>query len=155
MKSIDEVANRVIEKHSAAPEKLLDILNSIQDELGYIPREQTSQIAEKLNLSIAEVHGVITFYHYYRQSKPGRNIIKVCRAEACQACGANTLIDTLKDKLNINFHQTTADGQITLEPVYCLGNCALAPSVIINEKIIGKATSKKILESLPKVMRTS
>ena len=143
-----QAIQKALENTTIQPEYLLSILNSVQEQLGYIPARQLPVIAEKLNISRAEIQGIVSFYHYYRQTKPGRYVIKVCCAEACQACGVNTLIQQLKDIFGIDFHQTTGDGYATLEPVYCLGNCSLAPSVLVNETIIGKASTQKVLSLL-------
>ena len=89
-------------------------------------------IGKSINRSRAEVHGVVSFYHHFRQQKPGKHIIEVCRSEACQAMGAADVVEDLKNKLGIDFHETTADAQITLEPIYCLGHCACAPALMID-----------------------
>ena len=112
---------------------LLPVLHAVQDALGFIPDGAVSLIAHELNLSRAEVHGVMTFYHYFRQHAPGRHIVYICRAEACQARGARALEAHAKQSLGIDFHQTTSDGAISLEPVYCLGNCGCGPSVLVDK----------------------
>ena len=114
------------------PGALLPILHAVQTALGYIPEAAIAGIAQGLNLTRAEVHGVVSFYHYFRTQPAGRHIVYVCRAEACQALGARALEAHAKKKLGIDFHETTADGAITLEPVYCLGNCGCGPSVLID-----------------------
>jgi formate dehydrogenase subunit gamma len=114
----------VLDRLQTLPGALLPVLHGIQDELGYVPPEAVPMIAGVLNLSRAEVHGVITFYHDFRDTPPGRHQIHICRAESCQAVGAEALIAHAEKKLGVTFHETTADGRITLEPVYCLGNCA-------------------------------
>jgi len=103
---------------------LLPVLHGIQDRLGWVPARVVPLIAFELNLSRAEVHGVLSFYHYFLQRKPGREVIYLCRAEACQAVGAANLEAHAKRKLGADLHGTSADGRYTLEPVYCLGNCA-------------------------------
>src|SRR5687768_13647453 len=110
---------QAIESEKQRPGALLPILHKIQDEIGYIPEEAITLIAGELNLSRAEVHGVVSFYHHFRRSPAGKNVIQVCRAEACQSMGADNLIAHVKKHLGIDFHQTTSDGSITLEPVYC------------------------------------
>lgn len=127
----------VIEKHRSLPGALLPILHGIQDELGYIPPESVALIAGALNLSRAEVHGVISFYHYFRTRPPGRHVVQICRAESCQAMGARQLEAHAKKRLKVDYHQTTLDGRITLEPVYCLGNCACSPSVRVGDDVYG------------------
>lgn len=109
------------------PGALLPILHAVQDRCGYVPREAVPLIAESLQLTRAEVHGVISFYHHFRTTPPGRHVVQICRAEACQARGSRALEKYARDTLGIDYHQTTADREITLEPVYCLGNCACGP----------------------------
>ncbi|MEY4767725.1 MAG: hypothetical protein RL637_364 [Pseudomonadota bacterium] len=123
------------------PGALLPILHGIQDALGYIPPESVGEIAQTLNLSRAEVHGVISFYHYFRDTPPGKHTIHVCRAESCQAMGSKALEQYVQQKLGIDYHQTTADGQFSLEPVYCLGNCACSPAIQVDKEIYGRVTS--------------
>ncbi|WP_136255629.1 formate dehydrogenase subunit gamma [Onishia niordana] len=122
------------------PGALLPILHAIQDRVGFVPEGAVPIIAESLGLTRAEVHGVISFYHHFRTSPPGRHVVQVCRAEACQAVGARTLETHAKESLGIDYHQTTADREITLEAVYCLGNCACGPSLRINDEIRGRVT---------------
>ncbi len=123
------------------PGALLPILHGIQDALGYIPPESVPEIAKALNLSRAEVHGVISFYHYFRETPPGNTTVHLCRAESCQAMGSLALEAHVKNKLGIDFHETTADGQFSLEPVYCLGNCACSPALQIGDEIYGRVTN--------------
>lgn len=117
---------------------LLPLLHAIQDSLGYVPESAYPNIARALSLSVAEVHGVVTFYHHFRTHKVGRHVMQICRAESCQAMGSEALEAHVKQCLNIDYHQTTADGAITLVPVYCLGNCALSPSVMMDEEVHGR-----------------
>ncbi|MCG5243651.1 formate dehydrogenase subunit gamma [Azospirillum doebereinerae] len=119
---------------------LLPILHALQEEFGYIDEQAIPLLAGELNLSRADVHGVVSFYHEFRREKPGRHVIKVCRAEACQAMGANALVDHIKAKLQVDFHGTTADGAFTLEQVFCLGNCALSPAVMVDEHLYGRVS---------------
>jgi formate dehydrogenase subunit gamma len=137
---------QTIESEKHRPGALLPILHKIQDEIGFIPEEAIIIIAAELNLSRAEVHGVISFYHHFRCSPAGKNIIQVCRAEACQSMGADDLILHVKKQLGIDFHQTTSDGSISLEPVYCLGNCACSPSVKVNNDIYGRVSIERFDE---------
>ncbi len=123
------------------PGALLPILHAVQDTLGYIPEESIPTIAKTLNLSRAEVHGVISFYHYFRDSKPGKQIIHLCRAESCQAMGGKHLEAHVKNRLGIDFHETTSDGQYSLEPVYCLGNCACSPAIQIGTDVYGRVSA--------------
>jgi formate dehydrogenase subunit gamma len=121
-----------IHAHRDRPGGLLPLLHGVQDSLGYVPPEAVPLIAYALNLSRAEVHGVISFYHHFRTHPPGRHTLQICRAEACQSLGARALEVHAKKTLGIDFHETTADGAITLEAVYCLGNCACGPSVLVD-----------------------
>jgi formate dehydrogenase subunit gamma len=114
---------------------LLPILHGVQAEFGHVPQESVPLIAKALNLSRAEVHGVVTFYHDYRSHPAGRHVLKLCRAEACQSMGGDRLADRARQLLGIDFHQTTADGSVTLEPVYCLGLCACAPSAMLDGEV--------------------
>jgi formate dehydrogenase subunit gamma len=122
------------------PGALLPILHRIQDTLGYIPPENVADIATALNLSRAEVHGVISFYHYFRDTAPGKHTINVCRAESCQSMGSKKLETHVKNTLGIDFHETTADGKFSLEPVYCLGNCACSPAIQIGKDVYGRVS---------------
>ncbi|HWW20182.1 MAG TPA: formate dehydrogenase subunit gamma [Steroidobacteraceae bacterium] len=126
--------------HREAPGPLLPILHAIQQRLGFIAARLVPLIAHELNLSRAEVHGVISFYHYFRQYAPGRHVIYVCRAEACQSVGARELESHAKRSLGIDFHGTSADGRYSLEAVYCLGNCACGPSMLIDRELHSHVT---------------
>jgi formate dehydrogenase subunit gamma len=132
-----------IQRHGQEPGPLLVVLHAVQDALGYIPPASIPAIAAGLNLSRAEVHGVVTFYHYFRTSPPGRRSVQICRAEACQARGGEALEAHAKRRLGVDFHQTTADGDITLEAVYCLGNCATGPSVRIDGRLASHVTPER------------
>jgi len=125
------------------PGALLPILHEIQDTQGHIPEAAVPVIARALNLSRAEVHGVITFYHHFRQQPAGRHVIQVCRAEACQAVGAEALAEHATRALGCGFHETTADGAVTLEPVYCLGQCACGPAVMVGERLHGYVDAQR------------
>ena len=135
-----------IARHRDLPGALLPVLHAVQDALGYVPPGAVPLIAEALKLSRAEVHGVISFYHYFRTRAPGKHTIHLCRAEACQAVGAFALERHAKQKLGIDYHETTADGRYTLEPVYCLGNCACAPSLMVNGELHGRVTPESFGE---------
>jgi formate dehydrogenase subunit gamma len=125
------------------PGALLPILHRVQETLQFVPKDAVPVIARELNLSIAEVHGVVSFYHYFLQERPGRHVMHLCRAEACQALGSAALEAHAKASLGIDFHGTTPDGAITLEPVYCLGNCALGPSLMIDQQLHGRVTTER------------
>ena len=122
---------------------LLPILHAVQQEFGFLPPETTATVADVLNLSLADVHGVITFYDYFRTKPPGRQQIRVCRSEACQALGSERLAEHIQTRLNIGFHQTTPDGRFSLEPVYCLGNCACSPAIMIDGDVHGRMTPER------------
>jgi formate dehydrogenase subunit gamma len=136
------------EAKAAEPGALLPILHSIQDELGYVPEAAVPIVADVLNLSRAEVHGVVTFYHFFRTHAPGQRTLYVCRAEACQSMGARELEKYVREKLGVDFHETTPDGRISLEPVYCLGNCACSPAVMVDETVYGRVTPARLDEIL-------
>ena len=125
------------------PGALLPILHAVQEALHFVPKDAVPLIARELNLSVAEVHGVVSFYHYFRKESPGRHVMHVCRAEACQALGSVALEAHVKKKLGIDYHGTTRDGTVTLEPVYCLGNCALGPSLMIDQTLHGRVTAER------------
>lgn len=127
-----------LKRFSAQPGPLLQILHAVQDDLGYLPPESVALIAAALNLSRAEVHGVISFYHHFRATPPGKLVVQVCRAEACQAMNGDALAEALRRKLGVEFGETRADGTVTLEAVYCLGNCACAPSITVGGKLMGR-----------------
>ncbi len=136
----------VCARHEGMAGALLPILHAIQESLGFVPRDAVPLVAHALNLSLAELHGVITFYHYFKQERPGRHTVHLCRAEACQAVGAMRLETHAKQSLGIDYHGTTADGAVTLEPVYCLGNCALGPSIMIDDRPYGRVTAARFDE---------
>ena len=127
----------------ALPGALLPILHAVQEALRFVPKDAVPLIARELNLSVAEVHGVVSFYHYFLQERPGRQVVHLCRAEACQALGSVALEAHVKATLGVDFHGTTRDGAITLEPVYCLGNCALGPSLMIDQQLHGRITPER------------
>jgi formate dehydrogenase subunit gamma len=133
----------VLERLGRLPGALLPVLHGVQEALGYVPPGAVPVIANGLNLSRAEVHGVISFYHYFRSEKPGRHVLYLCRAEACQAVGAAALERHVKQKLGVDFHQTTADGRYTLQPVYCLGNCACGPSLMIDQDLHARMSAQR------------
>jgi formate dehydrogenase subunit gamma len=130
---------------------LLPLLHAIQDDIGYVPEEAYLPISKALALSIAEVHGVVTFYHHFRRHPAGKHILQVCRAESCQAMGSEKLEADVKAYLGVDYHQTTSDGAITLEPVYCLGNCACSPAVMLDDEIYGRMNAEKVAELVKEV----
>ncbi len=134
----------VIAANRSVAGALLPMLHGIQDLLGYVPSTAVPRLADALNLSQAEVHGVLSFYHDFRTVPPGRHILRLCRAEACQAMGCNALETHLQKRHGLSFHETSTDGAVTLEPVYCLGNCACAPSLLVDGEVRGRVTSEKL-----------
>jgi formate dehydrogenase subunit gamma len=138
-------------KHLEGP--MLPILHAIQEEFGYVPEEVKPLIASELNLSRAEVHGVVTFYHDFRQAPAGRHVLKLCRAEACQSMGGDRIADRARQMLGIDFHQTTLDGAVTLEPVYCLGLCACAPAAMLDGEVYGRVDEHCLSEMAGEIRR--
>lgn len=140
-----------IAKHKTMPGALLPLLHAIQDDIGYVPEDSYLLISKALSLSVAEVHGVITFYHHFRRHPVGKHILQICRAESCQAMGSEKLEKDIKAKLGIDYHQTTPDGAITLEPIYCLGNCACSPAVMLDDEVYGRMDADKMAELVNEV----
>jgi formate dehydrogenase subunit gamma len=138
----EEVAMARIRELQSLPGAMLPILNALQEEFGYVDDAAVPLIAEALNLSRAEVVGVAYFYHDYRHAAPGKHVLKVCRAEACQSMGAEALAEYLQSRLGVAIGETTLDGSITLENVYCLGNCALSPAVMLDGDLYGRMSSE-------------
>lgn len=139
--SMDDILSRtqtIIEDLRDLEGPLLPILHEIQHAFGYVPESTKPLIAEALNLSRAEVHGVVSFYHDFRDHPSGRHVLKLCRAEACQSVGGDALAASAMSKLGIDWHGTTADGAVTLEPVYCLGLCACAPAAMLDDELHGR-----------------
>jgi formate dehydrogenase subunit gamma len=134
----------LISEHQHMPGALMPLLHAIQDNIGYVPESAYSQIGKALSLSVAEVHGVVTFYHHFRTHKPGRHVMQICRAESCQSMGSEALEAHAKKCLNVDYHQTTSDDAITLEAVYCLGNCALSPAVMMDEEVYGRVSAEDL-----------
>lgn len=133
---VDDICNA----HDNRPDALIEIFHAIQHALGYVPEAILPVIAKRLNLSRAEVYGVLSFYPDFRRMPPGATVVKLCRAEACQAMGGRALETHVRRATGVDFGQTTPDGTLTLEAAYCLGNCALAPSLLINDTLYGRVT---------------
>jgi len=144
MERISEIAAALADQ----PGALLPVLHAIQDEFGYVAPAAVPHIATALNLSRAEVHGVISFYHLIRSEPPGRRTVYICRAESCQASGGVALEEHARNTLGIDWHQTTPDGEVSLEPVYCLGNCACSPSVMVDDKLYSRVDTARLDELL-------
>lgn len=139
-----EQISAVMEDFITLEGPLLPMLHGLQAEFGYVPQAAVELIAEALNLSKAEVHGVISFYHDFRKAPAGRHVVKICRAEACQAVGGEALGEAVLAKLGLDWHGTTRNGAVTLEPVYCLGLCACAPAAMVDGKVIGRVTEDRM-----------
>lgn len=135
-------AQAIALRYGNEPDALLEILHDLQEEVGSIPEAALPVLAKALNMSRAEVHGVVTFYHDFRREPAGRHVVKVCQAESCQAMGARALAAAIRKTLKIGFGETTSDGSITLEAVYCLGNCALSPAIMVDGRLVGRVDAK-------------
>ncbi|MBZ9701028.1 MULTISPECIES: formate dehydrogenase subunit gamma [unclassified Mesorhizobium] len=149
-----EIASRtaaIIQELKDLEGPLLPILHNIQEEFGHVPQAALPVIADGLNLSRAEVHGVVTFYHDFRARPAGRHVLKLCQAEACQSMGSDVVAARIKQLLGIDFHETAKDGSVTLEPVYCLGLCACSPSAMLDGEVIGRLDNEKIEEIVAEV----
>lgn len=149
----EERARAVCEAHGNRPDELLEIFHALQGELGFIPEPTLPIIANALNLSRAEVYGVLTFYHDFRRSPPGRHQVKMCRAEACQAMHTDEVCAHAEQKLGTKFGETSPDGQYSLDAVYCLGNCALSPAMMIDGDLYGCVDERRfdaIIDGLDK-----
>ncbi len=138
------LTSEAVARHGARPEMLVQILNDIVARIGWIPEAAVRQLAEELNVSRADVHGVASYYDDFRDRPPGAHVVKVCQAEACQAMGSRELTRHAEQTLGVSLH--SGDERVTLEPVYCLGNCALSPAVMIDGKTYGKVTNNRFDE---------
>jgi formate dehydrogenase subunit gamma len=134
----------IIAEHAQLEGATIVILHALQEAFGYVPEAAIPMVASALNLSRAEVHGVFTFYHDFRKKPAGRHVLKLCRAEACQAAGGDRLAARAEAKLGIVLGDTTADERVTLEPIYCLGLCATAPSAMLDGRLVGRLDEKRI-----------
>lgn len=137
------IAAEIIESFDARPEQLVQILNAFLSRYSYISKEAVEQIADALNLSRADVHGVVRFYHDFRAEPAGETVVKICQAESCQAMGSRELTAHAERALGIRLNETTKDGKHTLEPVYCLGNCACSPAVMIDSRVYGRVDAER------------
>lgn len=137
------IATEIINGFGAKPELLVQILHAFVDRYSYISNTAIRQIADELNLSRAEVHGVVSFYHDFRTTPPGKRVVKICQAESCQSMGSRELTTHAENRLGIGLSETTGDGEITLEPVYCLGNCACSPAMMIDDQVYGRLDADK------------
>ncbi|MER8413310.1 MULTISPECIES: formate dehydrogenase subunit gamma [unclassified Mesorhizobium] len=141
----------IIQEMKGLEGPLLPILHGIQEEFGHVPKDALPVIAEALNISRAEVYGVVSFYHDYRSHPAGRHVLKLCQAESCQSMGSDAIAAKLKQLLGIGFHETTRDGSVTLEPVYCLGLCACSPAAMLDGEVIGRLDDEKLDEIVAEV----
>jgi formate dehydrogenase subunit gamma len=142
-----EITTRVEEilnAHKGMEGAMLPILHAIQAEFGYVPQDALPLIAQELALSKAEVHGVMSFYHDFRENPAGKHVLKLCRAESCKSVGADRVAAHAQKAMGIEWHETTKDGNITLEPVFCLGLCACAPAAIVDGKLVGRVDEAKV-----------
>lgn len=147
----DEARARVlaiVAAHRDRPGPLLEILHGVQDAFGWVPAEAVPVIAAALNVTRAEVHGVVSFYHHFRQTPPGRHVVRICRAEACQSMNGRALEAEAQRSLGIGFGMTTTDGAVTLEAVYCLGNCACAPALMVDRELHGRVDGARLVALL-------
>ena len=152
--NLEETVNKIVSDHAGQVGALMPVLHALREHFGCIPEDAVPLLASQLNLSRAEVHGVIGFYHDFRSQPAGKHLVQVCRAEACQAMGSIELEKHVKELLGIDYGQTTVDGQFSLEPVYCLGNCACTPSVRINDDIHARVTPKRFEQLLKPLLET-
>lgn len=133
----EERAGAIIAANAAQEGAALPILHALQEVFGYIPRAAVPLVADALNLSRAELQGIVTFYHDFRDTPPGAHVLKLCRAEACQSMGGDALAEEARERLRLEWGETSGDGRVTLEPVFCLGLCACAPAAMLDGKLIG------------------
>ena len=138
------VVSRIVRELKAKPGALLPILHGIQEELGYVPEDAVPVIASELNLTRAEVHGVVTFYHDFRAAPAGRTTVRICRGEACQSVGAERLVGHVRDRCGMSLGETSPDGSLTVEQVFCLGNCALGPAAQVNGRLAGRLNEARL-----------
>ena len=136
-----QVATSIIAAFEARPEMLVQILHGFIERFGWISDDAIRQLADELNLSRAEVHGVVSYYHDFRTTPPGKHIVKVCEAESCQAMGSRELTAHAQESLGVEMHSSNAD--VTLEPVYCLGNCACSPAIMVDGKTYGRVSNER------------
>ncbi|MQA04833.1 MAG: formate dehydrogenase subunit gamma [Streptosporangiales bacterium] len=141
--SFDDRVRAVVAAHRGERGALLPVLHGIQDEFGHVDPAVVPILAEELNLSRADVHGVVTFYHDFRDRPPGQSTVRICRAEACQSVGAEALVAHARRSLGVELGDTTADGRVTVDQVFCLGNCALGPSVQVDGTMYGRVDAAR------------
>ena len=144
VRSVNARALMISHAGGLASVRLRDLSPELQAAFGYIPEDVVPMVAEALNVTRAEIHGVVTFYHDFRRTPAGRHVLKLCRAEACQAVGGEALADHARAKLGVDWHETTRDGAVTLEPVYCLGLCSVSPAAMLDGKVVARLDEEKL-----------
>lgn len=142
--TVEEVVREVVAAHRAEPGPLLEILHGVQERLGCVPEAAVDVLAVELNLSRADVHGVVSFYHDFRREPAGRTMVRLCQAEACQSVGARDVAARLEERYGVTHGATTPDGALTVERVFCLGNCALGPAVQVNGRLHGNVDPDRL-----------
>ena len=148
--TVSERLARVIEDNKGLDGPCLPTLIAIQEEFGYVPTEAVAMLADALNLSRADVHGVLTFYHELHTRPQGKHVVRLCRAEACQAAGGEDVAADVEGRLGVKCGETAADGSVTLEAVYCFGNCALSPAATVDGKLMGRVTADAVINAMKK-----
>ncbi len=144
-------ATTIIAEYAGQPGAALPVLRALLEAFGHVPAEAEPLVAAALNLSRAEVHGIVTFYHDFRPHPPGRHVLRLCRAEACQAAGGEAIAEGVRHRHGIDWHGTTPDGALTLEPVFCLGLCACAPAAMLDGEVLGRLDAAALDEALEAV----
>jgi formate dehydrogenase subunit gamma len=134
----------IVERHRHRDGPLIEVLHEVQADFGCIPSGAVPVIARALNLSRAEVHGVVSFYHHFRTRAPGRHVLQICRAESCQAAGGRAIEAHAQKRLGVGFGETTPDGQVTLDAVFCLGLCACSPAAMFDGEVLGRVTPESL-----------
>jgi formate dehydrogenase subunit gamma len=147
-------AQEIIEANVSLDGPALPILHALQHEFGFVPDEAVPLIAEALNLTRAEIHGIVTFYHDFHRAPPGRHVLRLCRAEACQSLGADHLAERARDRLGIGWGETSRDGAVTLGPVFCLGLCACAPAAMLDGRVIGRLDPARLTALIDQARRS-
>jgi formate dehydrogenase subunit gamma len=145
---VENMARAFAADYGNRPDGLIEILHLLQEAVGYVPEGAIQVLADTLNLSRAEVYGVVTYYHDFRHEPPGRHVLKLCRAEACQSMGADALMANVEQRLGVTCGHTTANGSVTLEPAYCLGLCATAPSGMFDGRVLGRLSADRVARLL-------
>jgi formate dehydrogenase subunit gamma len=146
--ALSQRVTEILEDHASLEGPLLPILHAVQSEFGHVPQAALPIIAEALNISRAEIHGVMSFYHDFKDHPGGRHTLKICRAEACQAAGGEAISVEALEKLGLDWHGTTTNGAVTIEPVYCLGLCACSPAMMLDDRPMGRIDADRIVATV-------